>query len=240
MVIELPAGNHVFDNNIAEIKDGVLYIYRASFFKDIMYQITYMIYGTDCYYCHKKFDEQGLLRTDAANQCKGQLFSKLTMDHLVPQEFGGPTIPNNMRPTCNKCNQLKSNWYPEEFEELMGIDKQNNPHYKSERALLKKRITEIQEKRRYGEIPSIPEGWLIDHILRTIYVNFHLVEPIGLEYKRIEMNFKKYRRILKTIIVSGNGFLLDGFNVILFAKKNSIEKIPTIILENVIYKGFPQ
>ena len=65
------------------------------------------------------------------------------------------------------------------------------------------------------------------------------MEPLGYMYHKQEKFLRKYKRLPKPIIISSNRFLLDGFNTILLAKYNHISKIDTIVLENVVFCGFP-
>ncbi len=235
MKLILPDYNYVFEDEIAEVKDGILYVYKPGAFKEVMYRLTYLIYGKDeCYFCHRK------LRTDISETDESKYFSQITLDHLVPQEFGGPTISNNMRPACSRCNNLKSNMYPDEFEEYCMYEGKKDKEFKNLRKNFKEKLQLKQEKRRYGQLESIPKEWVSDELFRTIYVNFWISEPLGVEYFKQEKFYKKYKRLPKLAIVSQNRFLLDGFNTILLAKYNFCERINVIVLENVYYSGFPE
>ena len=235
MKLMLPDYNYMFEGEIAEVKDGVLYIYRPGAFKEVMYKLTYLIFGeTECCFCHKK------LRTDILEIDEDKYFSQITLDHLIPQEFGGPTIPNNMRPTCSRCNNLKGNMYLDEFMEYCKFEMKNDKESKILKRKFKEELQLKQEKRKYGQIESIPKDWISDELIRTIYVNFWISEPLGVEYFKQEKFYKKYKRLPKLAIISQNRFLLDGFNTILLAKYNFSERINVIMLENVYYKGFPE
>lgn len=233
MNIVLPKEDCVLSNGMAEVKSGVLYIYRAGAFKEIMYDLTYLIYGNDeCYYCHRKLDKER-----AKND--SNYFSKITLDHLVPQTFGGPTIPDNMRPSCCKCNEAKENMYPEEFEEFKKYCDKTDRDSKERRIKFEKQISEKKRRRYYGEIPSLPEEWITEEEIRNIYVNFCIMQPLGYTYEKVNRFFKKYKRLQKPIIISKNRFLLDGFNISLLSKYQK-EPVQIIILENVIFRGFPE
>ncbi len=235
MKILLPDYDYVFEDDAAEVKDGILYLYRPGSFKDIMYKLTYLIFGKkECFFCHKKFVEPG---SENIGNC---LFTtQTTLDHLKPQEFGGPTIPNNLRPSCSTCNNSKGNFYPEEFEEYRKLCALEGKEGRKARHNFKAKILETQKKRRYGEIRSLPEEWISKEALKTIYVNFWLMEPLGYMYHKQKNFLKEYKRLPKPIIISNNRFLLDGFNTILLAKYNNISRIDTIVLENVMFCGFP-
>ena len=84
----------------------------------------------------------------------------------------------------------------------------------------------------YG--PIIPKEWISEQKAEKITVYFFMGKGInGKTYKKVEKNYKKYGRIIRPIIVDRNFKLLSSFNVLLFAKNNSIDTLPTIVLENV-------
>lgn len=235
MKLILPDYNIKLEDGLAEVKDGILYIYKPGSFKEVMYQLTYLIYGKDeCYFCHKK------LRSNMLEMDNEKYFSQITLDHLIPQEFGGPTITNNLRPACSECNSTKGNMYPEEFLEYRNFDNnKRDKKIKIAKRSFKEALRFTQEQRRYGVIESIDKEWFTDESIRNIYVSFWIAEPLGLMYKKQERFFKKYKRLPKPIVVSQNRFLLDGFNTILLAKYNYCERLSIIVLENVIFVGFP-
>lgn len=235
MKLILPDYDFQFEDGLAEIKDGKLYIYKPGSFKEIMYKLTYMIYGNDeCYFCHRK------LRTNMLELDNSKYFSQITLDHLIPQDFGGPTITNNLRPACSDCNSSKGNMYPDEFDEYKKFDGKKDKASKVEKRQFKESLRLKQERRRFGEIESVNEEWYSDELIRNIYVNFWITEPLGVMYKKQERFFKNYKRLPKPIVISQNRFLLDGFNTILLGKYNfGDKKIKIIILENVYFMGFP-
>ena len=235
MKLILPDYDFKFEDGLAEIKDGKLYIYKPGSFKEIMYKLTYMIYGNDeCYFCHRK------LRTNMLELDNSKYFSQITLDHLIPQDFGGPTITNNLRPACSDCNSSKGNMYPDEFDEYKKFDGKKDKASKVEKRKFKESLRLKQERRRFGEIESVNEEWYSDELIRNIYVNFWITEPLGVMYKKQERFFKNYKRLPKPIVISQNRFLLDGFNTILLGKYNfGDKKIKIIILENVYFMGFP-
>lgn len=97
MNVELPTKN--LRANSFLIKDGILFVRNRWSLKQVMSSLTYQIKGRrECYYCHKKFFP-----------------SEMTLDHLYPQQIGGPTITNNLVPCCNECNGKKGNLTREEY-----------------------------------------------------------------------------------------------------------------------------
>ena len=233
MKLILPENNCILCDGSAEVKDGILYIYRAGSFKDVMYELTYLIFGDEeCYYCHRKRDKKKAER-------ESNYFSKVTLDHLIPQTFGGPTIPNNMRPSCCNCNELKENMYPEEFEEFRRLSNGNSKESKEELRRCLRRIADEKQRRYYGEIPSLPDEMVCKETIHNIYVNFCIMQPVGVAYEKLKRFFKKYKRLQKPIIISKNRFLLDGYNISLLSKYEK-QPVTVILLENVIYMGFPE
>ena len=82
--------------------------------------------------------------------------------------------------------------------------------------------------------PIIPESWFTyENIDKIIVHPSRDRNTKGKSYKKVEKNYKKYKRLYRPVIVDRNFKLLDGFNTLVFAQENSITEIPTIILENV-------
>ena len=236
MKILLPDQDMVLEEGVCEIKNGVLYLYKNGIFKEMMYKLSYMLFGEDeCYYCHRKL-RKGDMPID-----KKKYFSQISMDHLIPQDFGGPTITNNLRPACVDCNSSKGNMFEDEFQEYRKLRQRTAYKGKQgrvERRLFKKNVQLTQELRRYGNIPSLPEEWYEEKEVKSVYVNFWMSQPKGSAYNVMLELAKKYNYLTEVATITGNGFLVDGFNAVLISKYYEIP-IRAIILENVIYNGFP-
>ena len=210
MKISLPK-NYSF-NESAYVHNGILYIESLDSYRALMYDITYTLKWTArCSYCSKKIKRR----------------KTATLDHIIPQDLGGPTIPENLSITCPDCNSLKSNMSEQEFLHFLTLDPGKQKVFFDDLQLYKEYLN-----KRY--VPLLPEEWLTymsaDEI--TVY-------PMSNEgtkcksYKRVTTFYKKYNRLGKPVIVDKDYKLLDGFYTVLFAKNNSIDSIPTIILENV-------
>ncbi len=232
MKILLPCKDYDFGDEGYEIRDWILYIHRPTVFKSAMYKITYMCYGKDeCYFCHRK------LKPNMNNSESKDYFRKITLDHLIPQEFGGLTIPNNMRPACENCNSSKGNYFPDEFEMLRKLSEMRTKEGLKKKKAFKEEVKKIQEKRREGTIESIPEEWLdntdISKVISTIWVG----EGFGSEYKKQRRAMSEHKYNPKIIIVSKNNYVLDGFYTLIISK---MEKRKPLIAkaENIIYDGF--
>lgn len=198
------------DGNLcAEEVDGILKLYRPSLFKDIMYDMTYKAKGTKCIYCGK-----------TAN----------SMDHGYPQDFGGPTITDNLYPTCKSCNNKKANMLREEYEEFILIED------KGKRAEFLENLKQIQKARRAGDINDFPEEWISTKRFSVITVKFFVDEPLGSKFRRFSNYLSINKRHQNGIILSANGVLLDGFNTIMVGKVKGRSDYTQHILENVIVK----
>ena len=210
MKIPLPESYSYMD--IADVTNETLHIHKIGYFQDLMYDLTYALAPvTNCHYCNKPLSR-----------------NKSTLDHMYPRYLGGPTIPNNLIVSCMECNSHKSNLNAEEFAFYNSLKNENlKSQYFREITLLKH-----FQKKWYS--PVLPKDWLTDEPVDKIIVYFFIGEGLkGKSYTKIQKTYQKYGHICRPIIVDKNLKLLDGFNVLLFAKNNSITTVPTIILENV-------
>lgn len=214
MKIPLPE-NYSYNEDSAYVKDGVLYIRTLDSFRALMHDITYNIRdGTKCHYCLKP-----VVRKRTA-----------TLDHMIPQNLGGPTIPNNLCVSCPNCNSLKSNMTEQEYFYYLSLPEKKRKGYvaflQDYKEFLKKRF-----------VPVVSEDWIeyepIENIILDLYT-CRVKDNKG--YKKISNYYKKYGRIWKPIIVDKNHNLLDGFTTLLFCADNNIKTIPVIVLENVEYE----
>lgn len=226
MELPLPPYDFEFENGSGEAKDGILYIYRIGSFDDMMRELTYLVYGKDeCYFCHRKFVNQKEVNDDSCF-----LKSQVTIDHLIPQEFGGPTLPNNMRASCSICNSGKGNYYEDEYAQL----KLFGPEDDKARKRFEEQIKVKQGQRKRGEIPIFPEGWCTKENPRKYISIFSLSDHRGNSYQKQKGFFEQYHRLAKIVIVSSNGYVLKGFSTIALALENNISEVDTITLGNVI------
>ena len=114
MIIDLSEKFIMYDergrNKLAWVEDGILKLKVDASFRKAMYELTYELKGRNvCEYCGKTF-----------------LDEDMTLDHMIPQERGGPTITNNLVPSCKECNSKKSNMTAEQYikyKNLSGTEK---------------------------------------------------------------------------------------------------------------------
>ena len=213
MIIEIPKG-YVFtkkEDIIAFEENGILKMYaRYLRFEDLMYDITYETKGRErCYYCGRKI-----------------MPNKITLDHIYPRSLGGPTIPQNLIPACKNCNEKKGNMTPEQhkiYQRFQGLPQQREFKQDFEN------FRTFQEK--WCHI--LPEEWISSSKISGLLLPIDLQDTSTDKYRKTDEFYARTKQFPKPIIVDCNGFVLDGFTEVLYAKNNVITEIPTIILENV-------
>ena len=212
MIMDLPkdfAGNgrDVF------IENGILKIYKNVPFRKLVYELTFKIKGGKhrCLYCKR----------EVAN-------NKVTLDHLYPQDMGGPTITNNLLPCCSRCNAEKSNMTAKEYKRFLMLK-----HTGDERQYFKILQQKKELLRSLNEY-QIPDEWLSEHDVSDIVLYLQLYNFKGSnKYRRTNAFYEQYGYFQKPIIVDQNGFLLDGFYNVFYAKMHNISSLKAIMLENV-------
>ena len=215
MIIELPRKFFMEGQNNSKgafIEDGVLKISRDVSFRKVMTEITYQIKGKNrCCYCREKIGKD-----------------EVTIDHMYPQEFGGPTITNNMLPSCKKCNNEKGSLNTSQYKAFLKAKE------KGEVDEFKKKIKQYQNYIREWIEFDIPQEWLGVEEISSLIVIFDLDENYkSKKYQKIVKYYEKYQHFQKPIIIDKNGFVLDGFLAVMYAKNTGIKKLPVIQLDNV-------
>lgn len=197
----------------ATVRNGVLEMTPMDFEK-IMYQLSYRMKGkVRCSYCHKVLEP-----------------NKITLDHVFPRDYGGISIPNNLKPCCPKCNRDKSNLLSWQYRRLRKLEQRER-----EKAEEQYQYENMQARKRQGVL--IPKQW---YEMRKDYSVFAVVtseQPFkeSKKYQRVIEMYETYGKICKPIVVSQNRFVLDGFSVLLAAKNLGIKiPLPFITLENVM------
>ena len=207
MIMELPYRFHI--KNYAKVENGTLYIYRLERIEDLMYELAYAMKKRRCVYCGKK-----LKRTNS------------TLDHRYPRDTGGVSIVNNLYPTCPLCNSHKSNYLHHEYLKISHLSK-------IEKKKEIKKFYRDREKilRRIGYM--LPRKWVEIMDIRNVKCQPPGQDLRGKKYHRIVEFWQKYHKLPRPIVVDKNSVLLDGYNIIIFARDFGIREIPTIKLENV-------
>lgn len=216
MIMELPKDfsiGNIDKRNDAHIEDGILKIRKTASFRYVIYQLTFRLKGGkhNCQYCGRKVNDK-----------------KVTIDHIYPQDMGGPTITNNLLPSCQSCNSEKTNMTMKEYKEYLKLKKKGRH---------KDFLKELQDKKeniRKRKCYQVPDEWICEKEISTIFVEIRLEDNTQTaKYKKVEEFYSQYGYFQKPIVIDKNGFLLDGFYTVVFAKNNNIKSVSTIQLENV-------
>lgn len=215
MIIDLPKSSKnetIIINDSMKVEEGILKLDFPISFQEAMYDLTYFIKGREkCFYCSRTIEND-----------------KVTLDHLIPQDFGGPTIPNNLFPACKKCNCEKSNLTKSMYDKYLSLPTSSDQ---------KQFVTDFQTitffiHRWYGL--DFIKDWVEEKEIDNIIVNISLEYGYkGKKYKKIKEYYRKYKHFQRPIILDCKNFLLDGFTTLMYAKDNQIKKVPVIVLENV-------
>lgn len=214
MIIDLPkceTKGITIINEFMIIEDQILKIKFPYSFKRAMYTLVYIMKGKHkCFYCSKDI-----------------LNGKVTLDHIFPQDFGGPTIPNNLQPSCYKCNNEKSNMTPDQYQKFLSLPNMQRKEY------LKDLQGIFEFIRKWSDF-VLPEGWVQEQQISNIITSISLSEDYkNRKYTSIKEFYKKYNHFQHPLIIDRKNFLLDGFLQLMYAKNYNIEILPVIILENV-------
>lgn len=214
MIIDLPkcdASKPYIINENMEIEDGILKLKFPYSLRNAMHFLTYEIKGKhECFYCGKEI-----------------INNKATLDHLFPQDLGGPTITNNLVPSCSTCNSQKSNMTEEQYRKFLSLPITQRKQYLRD---LQKVVEFIHKW--YGFY--LPKDWVEEKEISNIIVNISLTENYkGPKYNKTEEFYKKYSQFRRPLIIDRKNFLLDGFTILMYAKNENIQKVPVIVLENV-------
>ena len=215
MIIELPRSFFIKGQNNSKgafIEDGMLKISRDISFRRVMTELTYQIKGRNrCCYCGKRIEGD-----------------EMTIDHMYPQAFGGPTITNNMLPSCKKCNTEKGNLNTSQYKAFLKA-KENG-----ELEEFKKKIKKYQDFIRKWIEFDIPQEWLSEKEISNIIVIFNLDENYkSKKYQKIAKYYEEYNHFQKPVIIDKNGFVLDGFLAVMYAKNTGLGEVPVIQLDHV-------
>lgn len=206
MIMELPQR---FRISFAEVKNGKLVIYNLMRYEDMIYELTYALKKRKCVYCGRKLERH-----------------ESTLDHRYPRDTGGISITNNLFPCCPKCNSSKGNMMHQEYLKYRVLSPKEQEKYLKQ--------LERQNNRLKREIGfKLPRKWVTFEDRDEIKYRKPEDSLRGKKYDRILGFYTKYKKLPRPAIVDMNNYLLDGFNIVLFAEDFDIREIPVIKLENV-------
>lgn len=215
MIIELPREFTFFNETgemLAYVENGILKLKNTAPYKKVIYELTYIMKGRKrCCYCGNIVD-----------------IEEMTLDHMYPQDFGGPTITNNLLPCCKNCNNEKGNLTEEQYKKyLLAKEQGRGKEYMKD---LKEYLLYIRK----WELFEIPKEWISKKEITEIIAKIDLGDDYkGKSYKSVKAFYEEFGHIQKPIIVDNKGFLLDGFITLMYAKNAKIKRLPVIELENV-------
>ena len=192
------------------VQDGILYVEGGLEYEDLMYSLSYSMHGYDsCVYCGRKLTRQNR-----------------TLDHMYPRNWGGVSIPDNLVPSCSKCNSLKSNLTYKQFLIWRSLQKSEKPAY------YEKMIKE--NKRRMEEGTILPKEWLsVFDISKVIHdIDFEFIEQYG--NRKIDTYYAINGYYPRPIIISSNNWVFKGLHILYHAKNHNKKTVQAIQLDNVI------
>lgn len=218
MIVVLPKTYYRTDDDgysFVSIENGVLTLKGHWDFEKLMVEFTYMLKGTKCHYCHR------------------ELFpNKMTIDHLFPSDFGGITIPNNLEPSCSRCNGTKSNMNEYEYRRWRSLADPESRKRFYRRIIKRKKSRKFNSDDKNGF--DLPRRW-ITKINRTNIRCYSKISNQGSrKYKKMMQYAKKYGKLPRPIVISSNNIILDGYTAFAIARELNFKQVPVIILDNVV------
>ena len=208
MIIELPE-NYSYHEQV-KIQNDILQFTPNVGWRELACDIAIAIKGKRCWYCGKILDDR-----------------EITRDHLYPQSLGGLTIPENIAPSCRRCNNYKSNLTEQQYRHILAAPV-------DERRSIRRKFLVCNEAKKEKKGYVLPKDWITHKRITNILVTFDTDQKYPFrKYGKIEKFYREYKHLPYPIVVDKNNFLLDGFLVLMFAKNNNISSVPAIELENV-------
>ena len=199
-------------NISAYVKNDILYVNRSICFEELMYTITYMVKGYDkCYYC-------GCELTD----------KNRTLDHVYPRRWGGISIPENLLPSCKKCNRDKMDM---SYDQFMRYRRLKNKKDKEE---FYKKCVQANFKVRKRAKFVLNNTWLsvydVQELLR--YMKFNRLDKT--KSNNLAAYYRNWGQYTHPIIVSSNDWVFKGKHILHHAKSTDKKTVIAIVLDNVV------
>ena len=193
------------------IENGILYLGYGYSFQNVMYNLTYFMKGKNyCYYCKRTIPR-----------------NKITMDHMYPRSTGGPTIPQNLIPSCKRCNSEKSDMTFAQYQTYLNLSSF------SERKSYLSTITSLKEGIKNMGMFEIPNEWITPVKTSEIHTNIDFANISETKFQKAKSYYKTYHGFQVPMILDRNLYSLDGFYVLFVAKSSDISYVPAIVLDNV-------
>lgn len=215
MIIKLPKSFYYEANNsksFAYVSNGILYIQGYINYEDIMYSLAYAYHGYErCKYCGQALTP-----------------NKRTLDHIYPRALGGVSIPDNLLPCCEDCNQQKADLTPRQFNRIRRIaNEQDRKQY------FKRCHKDNSKFLRKGHL-ILPGKWLTNYDITQLVddMNFDCLEEFKVQ--KVREFYELNHAYNHPIVVSSDDWLMKGKHIVYVAKENNDLVIPAIVLENVV------
>ena len=193
------------------IENGILYLRYGYSFQNTIYNLTYFMKGKNyCYYCKRTIPR-----------------NKITMDHMYPRSTGGPTIPQNLIPSCKRCNSEKSDMTFAQYQTYLNLSSF------SERKSYLSTITSLKEGIKNMGMFEIPNEWITPVKTSEIHTNIDFANISETKFQKVKSYYKTYHGFQVPMILDRNLYSLDGFYVLFVAKSSDISYVPAIVLDNV-------
>lgn len=214
MIIELPE-KFVYTDRTSQIgaysKDGKLYIDSHVNYEGLMYTIAYLQNGYDsCYYCGGKLTDE-----------------TRTIDHKFPRCWGGVSVPPNLVPCCDRCNQQKANMtHPQYIRWKKYVSKNKKKTY------YKEAIKKNQKIYSRGGL-VLPQSWTREYDITDILSRIDSFNIAQKRFEKIVEHYDATHSYPRPIIVTADGWVLKGMSILYHAKLNNVTELEAIILENV-------
>lgn len=209
MNISLPCTN--LKTKTLRIENGILYLKRGQSFTNAMYSLTYFMKGKNyCYYCKKGFPR-----------------NHINLDHIYPRCVGGPTIPQNLIPTCHECNNQKAFMTYNQYANYLSIQSESG------KVSYRTKIEELVNGYKSIGMFEFPNSWLTPLEVSKIHTDIDFANISSKKYQKIKTHYETYHSFPYPILVDRKLYSLDGFYVLFVAKSNNVDYVPAIIIENV-------
>lgn len=193
------------------IKDGILYLRYGQSYQNIIHALTYFMKERNfCYYCRKFFPR-----------------NEINIDHMYPRSTGGPTIPQNLIPSCKGCNTEKADMTKSQFLHYLSLGTE------SEKLLYASKMRTLKEGFKSIGMYEIPIEWITPVKVCNIHTSIDFADIIYAKFQKVKAYYKEYHSFQHPIILDRNLYSLDGFYILFVAKACEVPVIPAIILDNV-------
>lgn len=215
MNISLPKSfSYVADSrNRAYIEDDILVIVGSINFDSLMYDLTYATKEDDvCFYCGEKL-----------------LPKTRSLDHMYPRVWGGVSIPDNLVPSCVRCNSEKNSltaWQYQRWRKKKRSEKKKAEVYQNMIA---------HNTTKYHDEIILPKEWIIHFPTSYFdYIELSFGKFHNKSQEKLSEFYMENNHYPRPMIVTSNDYILQGKDILFHARENGIKLVPVIILDNVV------